>query len=78
MNSYLAKKGFKIKVVFSLTQEITNDSVTFEDGSVANDVDVIIKCTGYTIHLPYLDKDVRDEILNEETNELKVFIYFSQ
>ena len=63
---------------FLFKQEIATDSVTFDDGSVANDVDVIIKCTGYTIHLPYLDKDVRDEILNEETNELKVFIYSSQ
>ena len=44
----------------------------FTDGSVTEDVDVIIKCTGYTIHLPYMEEKIRESILNEQTNDLKV------
>ena len=53
-------------------QEISTNSVVFDDGSVAHDVDVIINCTGYTIDLPFLSDDITDLIVDSESNDLKV------
>ena len=48
------------------------DGVLFTDGTRAQ-VDAIVCCTGYFIDLPFLDEEVKDFVLEENTNVLKLF-----
>ncbi|XP_067948678.1 flavin-containing monooxygenase 5-like [Watersipora subatra] len=62
----------KVKVSPNL-KALGKDYVEFDDGSIASDVKAIIKCTGYTIHLPFFEEEVKNKVVNEDTNELKLF-----
>lgn len=44
----------------------------FKDGTSA-EVEAIVCCTGYKIHLPFLDEATRKEVLIDETNELSLY-----
>ncbi|XP_067948329.1 flavin-containing monooxygenase 5-like [Watersipora subatra] len=54
-------------------REIGETSVVFDDGTAAFDVDVIVKCTGYTIDLPFLPEDIVSSVLDSEANDLKLY-----
>uniref|UniRef100_A0A6J0VBZ0 Flavin-containing monooxygenase n=1 Tax=Pogona vitticeps TaxID=103695 RepID=A0A6J0VBZ0_9SAUR len=45
-------------IVKPLVKEFTESSAIFEDGTVEENVDVIIFATGYTVAFPFLDKSV--------------------
>ena len=38
----------------------------------SGDFDYIIVCTGYKIDLPFLSEDVRNRVLDPDTNQIKV------
>ena len=50
----------------------SNGRVRFVDGRV-DTIDVVVQCTGYTIDLPFLAPDLRQALLDEEANELKLY-----
>ena len=52
-------------------QRIEGSKVFFMDGSSA-EFDNIILCTGYKIDLPYLEDRVRNVMLDDEHNDIKV------
>lgn len=56
---------------FTVFQSIEGSKVTFVDGQSA-DFDVIVKCTGYKIDLPFLSEDLRRTILDEDSNSIRV------
>ncbi|XP_034979491.2 dimethylaniline monooxygenase [N-oxide-forming] 2 isoform X2 [Zootoca vivipara] len=45
-------------MVKPLVQEFTESSVIFEDGTVEDNVDIVIFATGYSVAFPFLDKSV--------------------
>lgn len=52
-------------------QRIEGREVYFVNGEHA-EFDHIVLCTGYTIDLPFLAEDLRNVILDEEHNDIKV------
>lgn len=56
---------------FDIFQRIENKTVYFVNGEAA-EFDTIILCTGYKINLPFLSENVKNTILNESNNDLKV------
>ena len=51
---------------------ISGSQVFFEDGT-HEDVDTLVCCTGYKIHVPFLDKELTKEFLDDNTNELVLY-----
>ncbi|WAR28553.1 FMO5-like protein [Mya arenaria] len=60
-----------IKVVPNV-QRIEGSKVVFMDDTSA-EFDNIILCTGYKIDLPYLEDGVRDVVLDDEHNDIKLY-----
>lgn len=58
--------------VVSNVQSIEGSKVTFVDGQSA-DFDVIVKCTGYKIDLPFLSEDLKKTILDEDSNSIRLY-----
>lgn len=52
-------------------KHFTAHGVEFEDGTQADDIDVVIFATGYKFGFPFLDKDV----LNVERNTVELYKY---
>jgi dimethylaniline monooxygenase (N-oxide forming) len=50
-------------------REFTKTGVIFEDGSVADDIDIAMICTGYTIGFPVLEKD----LIKVDDNKLTLY-----
>ena len=46
-------------------RKITKTGVEFEDGTVAEDIDVIIYATGYVFGFPFIDKSVIEVVNNK-------------
>ncbi|ELT99393.1 hypothetical protein CAPTEDRAFT_160407 [Capitella teleta] len=61
----------EIKVVPNV-QKIDGNRVVFEDGSSA-EADHLILCTGYKVDLPYLPKEMKDGIIDENNNDIKLY-----
>lgn len=60
-----------IKIVPNI-QRIEGKRVYFVNG-VSEEFDHIIMCTGYKVDLPYLSEELRKTVLNEDTNEVKLY-----
>ncbi|XP_059160633.1 flavin-containing monooxygenase 5-like [Physella acuta] len=60
-----------IKIMPNIAK-IMGRSVQFVNG-VTSDFDRIIYCTGYKIDLPYLPTAIKEHVLNEDTNEFKLY-----
>lgn len=43
-------------------RHIAGQTVFFDDGSKVEDVDALVLCTGYNIHLPFLSEDLRETL----------------
>lgn len=52
-------------------QKIDGNRVVFVDGSSV-EADHLILCTGYKMDLPYLPAEMKEEVINEDNNDLKV------
>jgi len=50
----------------------SNGSITFEDGHTEN-FDVVIEATGYKVSLPSLPSGITSEIVDEDSNYVKLF-----
>ncbi|ESP00865.1 hypothetical protein LOTGIDRAFT_172967 [Lottia gigantea] len=61
----------QIKIVPNILR-VEGSRVEFVDGQSA-EFDVIILCTGYKISLPYLQKTIRDKVLEEESNTIRLY-----
>ena len=48
------------------------DKVIFTDGSETV-ADAVVCCTGYHIDLPFLESDIKDLVIDESTNQIKLF-----
>ena len=48
------------------------DELVFTDGS-RTAADVVVCCTGYRIDLPFLDSNIKDLVVDESTNKIKLF-----
>lgn len=59
-----------IKVKSRVT-ELTETSATFEDGTVEEDIDVIIFATGYTFSFPFLE----DSLVKVDDNMVSLYKY---
>lgn len=59
-----------IKVKFKV-RELTETSAIFEDGTVEEDIDVIVFATGYTLSFPFLE----DSLVKVENNMVSLFKY---
>lgn len=51
---------------------LKGSNVIFTDGTKTT-ADVIVCCTGYRIDLPFLDSNVRDLVVEENANKIKLF-----
>ncbi|XP_070539185.1 flavin-containing monooxygenase 5-like isoform X2 [Ptychodera flava] len=58
--------------IHSNISKISGKTVHFTDGSTA-EVDHVIYCTGYSISLPFLSDDVRQKVLEEGSNRIKLY-----
>lgn len=47
--------------LFLLEQSFTQNGVIFEDGS-SKDFDVVVKCTGYVIDIPFLPDSIKSKV----------------
>ncbi|KAL5005533.1 hypothetical protein ScPMuIL_018989 [Solemya velum] len=61
----------KITIVPNI-QRIEDKRVYFTDGR-SSDFDVIIFATGFKMHLPFLDENIRGKILDENTNSIELY-----
>lgn len=61
----------EVKVVPNI-QRIENKTVFFMNGENA-EFDHIIYCTGYKVDLPFLSDDLRDTMLDQDTNTFKLY-----
>eukprot|EP00117_Sycon_ciliatum_P024226 scpid37421/ scgid20379/ Dimethylaniline monooxygenase [N-oxide-forming] 5; Dimethylaniline oxidase 5; Hepatic flavin-containing monooxygenase 5 len=59
-------------VVKPNVNRISGNRVLFTDGSSA-DVDTIVCCTGYRIHLPFIDTKLNNVLLDDESNEISLY-----
>ena len=51
---------------------LKKDKVIFTDGSQTT-ADAVVCCTGYQIDLPFFDSDIKDLVVDESTNQIKLF-----
>lgn len=51
---------------------LKGSEAVFADGT-STTADAIVCCTGYHIHLPFLDSSVRELVVEENTNKIKLF-----
>lgn len=51
---------------------LKGDKVIFTDGSETV-ADAVVCCTGYSIDLPFLDSNIKDLVVEESTNKIKLF-----
>ncbi|XP_041373828.1 dimethylaniline monooxygenase [N-oxide-forming] 2-like [Gigantopelta aegis] len=66
----------KVKVVGTVVR-MAEKSVHIDDGTVVDDVDVVVFATGYDRHLPFLDNSLVDsaQAINEQKNEWYKLIF---
>ena len=57
--------------VKSKVRELTETSAIFEDGTVEEDIDVIVFATGYTFSFPFLE----DTLVKVENNMVSLYKY---
>lgn len=66
--SHILRGAIKVK---SKVRELTETSAIFEDGTVEEDIDVIVFATGYTLSFPFLE----DSLVKVENNMVSLFKY---
>ncbi|KAF6074509.1 flavin containing dimethylaniline monooxygenase 2 [Phyllostomus discolor] len=66
--SHILYGAIKVK---SRVKELTETSAIFEDGTVEEDIDVIVFATGYTISFPFLE----DSLVKVENNMVSLYKY---
>lgn len=66
--SHILCGAIKVK---SKVRELTETSAIFEDGTVEEDIDVIVFATGYTLSFPFLE----DSLVKVENNMVSLFKY---
>lgn len=66
---HIQRKDIKI---MPNVQRIEGSKVFFVNGE-SGEFDHIVLCTGYKIDLPYLSDSVRQAVLDEDTNEIKLY-----
>lgn len=66
---HIQRRNIEIKPNISALQ---GNNVIFTDGSEIV-ADAVVCCTGYHIDLPFLDTNIKDLILDESSNKIKLF-----